>query len=99
MFEKEAEEWVKDVFPNDEFKQSGISRALVEFAELGYNKAIDDVLEVAKGYGLISSEVGFSDLMAYENNEISEDVLWMRFEDNALRELKMAVEDLRQKID
>ena len=46
MFEKEAEEiekeaikWVKDVFPNDEFKQSGISSALVEFAELGYNKA------------------------------------------------------------
>ena len=46
MLEKEAEEiekeaikWVKDVFPNDEFKQSGISRALVEFAELGYNKA------------------------------------------------------------
>ena len=46
MFEKEAEEiekealkWVKNVFPSDEFKQSGISRALVEFAELGYNKA------------------------------------------------------------
>ena len=46
MFEKEAEEiekeaikWVKNVFPNDEFKQSGISRALVDFAELGYNKA------------------------------------------------------------
>ena len=44
MFEKEeiekkALKWVKDVFPNDEFKQSGISRALVEFAELGYNKA------------------------------------------------------------
>ena len=37
--EKEAIKWVKDVFPNDEFKQSGISRALVEFAELGYNKA------------------------------------------------------------
>ena len=31
-----------------------------------YNKAIDDVLETAKGYGLISSEVGFSDVMAYE---------------------------------
>ena len=48
MFEKEAEEiekeaikWVKDVFPNDEFKQSGISRALVEFAELGYSKALE----------------------------------------------------------
>ena len=39
MFEKKAEEWVKNVFPNDEFKQSGISRALVEFAEFGYNKA------------------------------------------------------------
>ena len=37
--EKEAMKWVKDVFPNDEFKQSGISRALVEFARLGYNKA------------------------------------------------------------
>ena len=48
MFEKEAEEiekeaikWVKNVFPNDEFKQSGISRALVEFAELGYSKALE----------------------------------------------------------
>ena len=39
MFEEEAIKWVKDVFPNDEFKQSGISRALIEFAELGYNKA------------------------------------------------------------
>lgn len=38
MFEEEAIKWVKDVFPNDEFKQSGIARALVEFAELGYNK-------------------------------------------------------------
>ena len=37
--EKKAIKWVKDVFPNDEFKQSGISRALVDFAELGYNKA------------------------------------------------------------
>ena len=39
MFEKKAEEWVKNAFPNDEFKQSGISSALVEFAEFGYNKA------------------------------------------------------------
>ena len=39
MFEKKAEEWVKNAFPNDEFKQSGISSALVEFAELGYNQA------------------------------------------------------------
>ena len=37
--EKKAIKWVKDVFPNDEFKQSGIARALVEFAEFGYNKA------------------------------------------------------------
>ena len=52
MFEKEAEEiekeavkWVKNVFPNDEFKQSGISRALVEFAELGYNKANERLIK------------------------------------------------------
>ena len=45
MFEKEAIKWVKDVFPNDEFKQSGISRALVEFAELGYNKANERLIK------------------------------------------------------
>ena len=55
MFEKEAEEiekeaikWVKDVFPNDEFKQSGISRALVEFAELGYNKVNERIKKKKK---------------------------------------------------
>ena len=48
MFEKEAEEWVKNVFPNDEFKQSGISMALVEFAELGYNKAKEQFLNGGK---------------------------------------------------
>ena len=37
--EKKAIKWVKAAFPNDEFKQSGISRALIEFAELGYSKA------------------------------------------------------------
>ena len=63
MFEKEAEEiekeaikWVKDVFPNDEFKQSGISRALVEFAELGYNKANERLINAKELIGeLISS--------------------------------------------
>lgn len=55
MFEKEAEEiekeaikWVQNVFPNDEFKQSGISRALVEFAELGYNKANERLTKAKK---------------------------------------------------
>ena len=43
--EKEAIKWVKDVFPNDEFKQSGISRALVEFAEFGYNKANERLIK------------------------------------------------------
>ena len=43
--EKKAEKWVKDVFPNDEFKQSGISSALVEFAELGYNKASERLIK------------------------------------------------------
>ena len=52
MFEKEVEEiekeaikWVQNVFPNDEFKQSGISRALVEFAELGYNKTNERLIK------------------------------------------------------
>ena len=63
MFEKEAEEiekeaikWVQNVFPNDEFKQSGISRALVEFAELGYNKANERLIKAKELIGeLISS--------------------------------------------
>ena len=54
--EKEAEKWVKDVFPNDEFKQSGISRALVEFAEFGYNKANERLTKAKELIGeLISS--------------------------------------------
>ena len=55
MFDKDAEEiekkalkWVKDVFPNDEFKQSGISRALVDFAELGYNKANERLIKATE---------------------------------------------------
>ena len=48
MFEKEAEEWVKNAFPNDEFKQSGVSSALVEFAELGYNKANERLTKAIK---------------------------------------------------
>ena len=46
--EKKALKWVKDVFPNDEFKQSGISRALVEFAELGYSKAKEQFINGGK---------------------------------------------------
>ena len=45
MFEKKAEEWVKNAFPYDEFKQSEISRALVKFAESGYNKANERLIK------------------------------------------------------
>ena len=46
--EKKAKKWVKNAFPNDEFKQSGISSALVEFAELGYNKANERLTKANK---------------------------------------------------
>ena len=46
--EKEAIKWAKNVFPNDEFKQSGISIALVEFAELGYSKAKEQFINGGK---------------------------------------------------
>ena len=46
--EKEAIKWAKNVFPNDEFKQSGISMALVEFAELGYSKAKEQFISGGK---------------------------------------------------
>ena len=41
--EKKAIKWVQNAFPNDDFKQSGISSALIEFAELGYNRAFADL--------------------------------------------------------
>ena len=63
-----------------------------------YNKAINDVLNKAKDYGLISSELGLSDIMDYEEKRISENELWERFEENALGELNMAVMDLWQKL-
>ena len=46
--EKKAIKWVKNVFPNDEFKQSGISSALIEFAELGYSKAKEQFINGGK---------------------------------------------------
>lgn len=55
--EKEAIKWVKDVFPNDEFKQSGISRALVEFAELGYNKCNEQLTKAKELIDELSSSL------------------------------------------
>lgn len=63
-----------------------------------YNKAINDVINRAKDFGLISSDLGLSDIMEYENKTISEDELWERFEENAIGELNMAVLDLWQKV-
>lgn len=57
MFEKEAQEYVKEQFPNDKFLQSEISRKLVEFAEFGYNKANEWNIETP------SSSVGNKDLL------------------------------------
>ena len=66
--EKKAIKWVKDVFPNDEFKQSGISRALVEFAELGYNKAI---MEMRNCIAELEKEnAGLQEKQKGENNEM-----------------------------
>ena len=42
--EKQAIKWVQNAFPNDDFKQSGVSSALIEFAELGYSKAKEQFL-------------------------------------------------------
>ena len=81
MFEKEAEEiekeaikWVKDVFPNDEFKQSGISRALVEFAELGYNKANEQLTkakEIIKKFSeFVNNEVEFDTEHPQEHTDL-----------------------------
>lgn len=97
MFEKEAEEeinkehWNYSIFKDlaREYWQKG--------AEFGYNKALEDIMSKVKTHGLISTELGYSDVFDYENNRISEDVLWDRFEDNAQRELSMIITDIRIK--
>ena len=91
MFEKEAEEiekeaikWVKDVFPNDKFKQSGISRGLVEFAELGYNKAnkwhyVKDELPDEGTYLVVwQNDKGYKEIfiMNYEEDD-EEELHWI----------------------
>ena len=72
--EKEAIKWVKDVFPNDEFKQSGISRALVEFAELGYNKANEQLTkakEIIKKFSeFVNNEVEFDTEHPQEHTDL-----------------------------
>ena len=76
MFEKDAEEiekkaikWVKNAFPNDEFKQSGISRALVDFAELGYNKAKEEKCELL---GIIQGKDKVIQELEKENAELKQ---------------------------
>ena len=76
MFEKDAEEiekkakkWVEDVFPNDEFKQSGISRALVDFAELGYSKAKEEKCELL---GIIQGKDKVIQELEKENAELKQ---------------------------
>lgn len=64
-------------------------------ATLAYNKALEDIMAKVKDYGLISSEACYSDVFDYENNRISEDELWDRFENNAQRELSMVITDMR----
>lgn len=64
-------------------------------AEFGYNKALKDIMAKVKVYGLISSEACYSDVFDYENNRISEDELWNRFENNVQRELSMVITDMR----
>lgn len=64
-----------------------------------YNKALYDVLDKAKFHGLFSTECGFSDLMAYENGNITEDELWERYDKIAIMELNSVIEDLIHKID
>ena len=76
MFEKEVEEiekkaikWVQNAFPNDEFKQSGISRALVDFAELGYNKAKEEKCELL---GIIQGKDKVIQELEKENAELKQ---------------------------
>ena len=96
MFEKEAKEYQIEVIAKKDYPHS-IATDWQRGAEFGYNKALEDIMAKVKFHGLISTELGYSDVFDYENNRISEDVLWSRFEDNAQRELSMIITDMRIK--
>ena len=61
-----------------------------------YNKIIDEVIENAKSYGLISETCLWQYINEYDNKEITYDELYERLLSVAVQELRLSIEDMKK---
>lgn len=74
-----------------------LNNQLYDLKEL-YNKIIDEVIENAKSYGLISETCLWQYINEYDNKEITYDELYERLLSVAVQELSLSIEDMKKRL-
>lgn len=74
-----------------------LNSQLYELKE-SYNKIIDEVIETAKSYGLISETCLWQYINEYDNKEITYDELYERLLSVAVQELSLSIEDMKKRL-
>lgn len=82
---------------NLEKENAELNNQLYDLKE-SYNKIIDEVIENAKSYGLISETCLWQYINEYDNKEITYDELYEKLLSVAVQELKMAIEDMKERL-
>lgn len=63
-----------------------------------YNKVIDEVIETAKSYGLISETCLWQYINEYDNKKITYDELYEKLLSVAVHELEFAIVDMKKRL-
>lgn len=71
-------------------------REILEELKESYNAVIDEVIDTARGYGLVSDSALFSYINEYDNKAINYDELLDRIRNETIIELKLAIEDMKK---
>lgn len=69
--------------------------AQIEKMKLERSEFVDEIIDTAKGYGLVCDSCLFSLINDYDNKRISYDELLEKLQNDVIRELKLAIDDLR----
>ena len=69
---------------------------ILEELKESYNAVIDEVIDTARGYGLVSDSALFCYINEYDNKAINYDELLDRIRNETIIELKLAIEDMKK---
>ena len=68
---------------------------MIEKMKFERSKFIDEIIDTSKGYGLVCDSCLFSLINDYDSKRISYDELLNKLQIDVIRELKLAIDDLR----